>query len=126
GARPPDRVRHARHARLVGQASHDDLGAQAIAQLHRRVHDLETRLPREGLRLFVEHHKAGLAAGPSARDELECLGITQEVVAYIAHGVEIDAVAPPGHEHSRMYALERVKVGQVEEVSYPAVDAQQI
>ena len=87
------------------------------------MHDLEPRLAREGLRLFVHHHEAGLATGPSARDELECLGIAQEVVAHISHGLEINAVAPAGHEHARMYALKRVKVRQVEEVSYPAVDA---
>ena len=97
-----------------------------MAQLHRRVHDLEPRLAREGLSLLVKHHKAGLAAGPSARDELERLGIAQEVVAHVSHGVEINAVAPSGHEHARMFALERVKVGQVEEVSYPAVDAEQV
>ena len=78
------------------------------------------------LRLCVQHHKAGLATGTPAGDELKCLGITQEVVAHIAHGLKIDAVAPPGDEHARMYALERVKVRQVEEVSYPAVDAQQV
>ena len=94
-----------------------------MAQLRRRVHDLEPRLVREGLGLLVKHHKAGLATGPSLRDELECLGITQEVVAHIPHGPEINAVAPPGYEHARVCALERVKVGQVEEVPYPAVDA---
>jgi hypothetical protein len=47
-----------------------------MAQLRRRGHDLEPRLVREGLGLLVKHHKAGLAPGPSARDELECLGIT--------------------------------------------------
>ena len=78
------------------------------------------------LGFLVQHHKAGLATGPSARDELERLGIGQEVVAHIPHGVEIKAVAPSGHEHPRMCALERVKVGEVEEVSYPAIDAQQV
>ena len=33
GAGPPDYVRHARHARLIRQARHHDLGAQAMAQL---------------------------------------------------------------------------------------------
>jgi hypothetical protein len=94
-----------------------------MAQLHGRVHDLQPRLAREGLRLLVHHHEASLATGPSAGDELECLGIAQEVVAHVSHGLEINAVPPPGYEHARMYALKRVKVRQVEEVSYPAVDA---
>ena len=97
-----------------------------MAQLRRGVHDLEPRLAREGLGLLVKHHEAGLATGPSSRDELECLGITQEVVAHISHGVEINAVPPPGHEHARMCALKRVKVRQVEKVSHPAVDAEQV
>src|SRR6476469_8116811 len=89
-----------------------------MAQLCRGVHDLEPRLAREGLGLLVKHDEAGLATGPSSRDELECFGITQEVVAHIPHGPEINAVAPPGHEHARMCTLKRVKVRQVEEVSY--------
>ena len=94
-----------------------------MAQLRRGGHDLEPRLVREGLSMLVEHHEAGLAAWPSSRDELECLGIAQQVVAHITHAVEINAVAPPGNEHPRMCALERVKVVQVEEIPYPAVDA---
>src|SRR5271165_5637186 len=97
-----------------------------MAQLHGRVHDLQPRLAREGLRLLVHHHEAGLATGPSARDELECLGIAQEVVAHISHRIEINAVPPAGHEHARVVGFERVKVRQVEEVSYPAVDSQQV
>lgn len=126
GAHPPDHVRHAGYARLVGQARHDDLGFQAMTQLRRGVHDLEPRLARKRLGLFVQHHKTGLATGTPVLDELECLGITQQVVAHIPHAVEIPAVAPPGHEHARMFALERVVVGQVEEVSDPAIDAQQV
>lgn len=126
GAGATHHVRHARDACLVGQTRHDGLGTQPVAQLHRRMHDLQTRLPREGLSLLVHHHEAGLTAGSATRDELERLGIAQQVVADIAHGVEIDAVAPPGHEYARVYALERVKVGEVEEVSYPAVDAEQV
>src|SRR6202000_825321 len=53
-------------------------------------------------------------------------GIAKEKVADISHGVEVKAVASPGHEHPRMRALEGVKVRQVEEVSYPAVDTQQV
>src|SRR5271165_188465 len=48
------------------------------------------------------------------------------MVAHIPHGPETAAVAPPGHEHARMCALERVKVRQVEEVPYPVVDAEQV
>jgi hypothetical protein len=126
GAGPPDRVRHARHARLISQARHDDLGTQATAQLRRGVHDIEARLARQGLGLLVKHHKTGLTAGTLLRDELECLGITQQVVADIPHAIELDAVAPPGHEHARMRAFEGVEIVQVEEVSYPAVDAEQV
>src|SRR6185312_16730181 len=105
------------------EAGHDELGAQAMAQLRRGMHDLEPRIVREGLGLLVEHHEAGLATGPSAADEVQGLGIAQQVVAHVAHGIEVDAVAPAGYEHARMGALERVKVGQVEKVSYPTVDA---
>src|SRR5271166_5754040 len=97
-----------------------------MAQRRRREHDLEPRLVREGLGLLVKHHQAGLATGPSARDELQCLGIAQEMVAHIPNGPETAAVAPPGHEHARLFALERVKVRQVEEVPYPVVDAEQV
>jgi hypothetical protein len=126
GAGPPDHVRHARHARLIRQARHHDLGTQAMAKFRRWGHDIEARLVREGLGVLVKHHKAGPAAGPSSRNEFEGLGIAQEVVAHITHAVEINAVPPPGHEHARMCAFKRVKVVQVEEVSNPAVDAEQI
>jgi len=70
-------MRHARHAHPLGQARYNDLGAHALGARHRRVHDLEPRLVREGLGLLVGHHKAGLASGAPVRDELERLGIAE-------------------------------------------------
>jgi len=64
--------------------------------------------------------------GASSRDELKCLRITQQVVAHVPHAIELDAVAPPGHEHARMCASKGVKVVQVEQVPYPPVDAEQV
>ena len=90
------------------------------------MHDLKTGLVSERLGLLVEHDETGLAAGSLPGDELKYLGIGEKVIAHVPHRPEIDTVAPPGHEHARMHALERVEVREVIEVPHPAVNSQQV
>jgi hypothetical protein len=126
GVREAEHVRHRGGTRLVAELGGDDLGVEPAAERVGRQDQRVPELPADLFGLFVEEDHGDHRRVAAAAQVFLDLGVAQQVVVDLLAGLELDVGAVLRGEHPGVLAVPGVVVGDVLEVTHPAVDAEQV